>query len=146
MNSGRHFRVYLLAAAIAALGTIATAWPAAAQSVARVVYVPAGSHPPMPAGLQQVCVRASNNGAPPSKTCPIVKYQGITTWAYSYIDNRLSLALVSYDADNNVIRFTEVPGARYVFEALSSDRTQTVMFVGQAMQHVTVPWSTVGPR
>jgi hypothetical protein len=146
MTSRRQIRTHLLAAAIAALGMTVAVWPAAAQNVARVSYVPASSHPAMPPGLQQVCVRASNNGAPPSKTCPIVKYQGITTWAYSYIDNRLSLALVSYDADNNVIRNTEVPGARYVFEALSSDRTQTVMFVGQAMQRVTVPWATVGPR
>jgi hypothetical protein len=145
MNSKRRFRNHLLAAAVAAFA-MAVAWPAAAQTVARVDYVPATSNPPVPPGLKVTCVRSSDNGAAPSKSCPIVKYLGVTTWAYSYLDNRVSLALVSYDAQNNVIGITEKPGARYVFEALSSERTKTVMFVGQARQSVTATWAELAPK
>lgn len=121
--------------------------PAAAQTprpVAAVAYVAATSHPPMPAGLQLVCMPVSNQGAPMSETCPVVQYQGITTWAYSFTDNRMSLALVSYDADNKVVRNVEKGGARYLFNAIVNEPNQTVTFIGQAEQWVTVPWSELG--
>jgi hypothetical protein len=143
----RHFRGHLTVAALAALGLVFSASHAAAQTVyATVEYVPANSNPPVPAGLKVTCLKSSDSGAAPSDTCPIVKYQGITTWAYSYIDNRVSLALVSYDSSNNVIANVEKPGARYVFEAASSIYTQTVLFVGQAKQYVTAPWAELGPK
>ena len=123
------------------------AMPAAAEdprNVALIAFVAAADHPPMPAGLQLVCMPVSGQGAPNSDTCPVVKYQGITTWAYSFADNRVALALVSYDADNKVVRNVEKGGARYLFDATSSERGQTVTFVGQAEQWVTVPWSELG--
>ena len=129
-----------------ALGTIAGA-PARAQdhmNEAIVVFLPAASHPSMPAGLQLVCMQTSGDGAPASTTCPVVQYQGFTTWAYSYADNRNSLALVSYDGQNNVVRNVEKGGARYLFEAASSLSNRTVTFVGQSKQWVTVPWSELG--
>ena len=147
MHSWRHFRAYLTVAAIAVLGLGLAASQSVAQNVgAIVVYVPANSNPPVPAGLKVTCVAASNQGAQPSNICPVVKYEGITTWAYSYIDNRVSLALVSYDSSNNVIRNVEKPGARYIFEALSSLRTSTVLFVGQNKQWVTASWADLGPK
>jgi hypothetical protein len=143
----RHFRRHLTVAAIAALGLMAAAPHAAAQAVfATVEYVPADSNPPVPAGLKVTCVKSSDSGAAPSDTCPVVKYQGITTWAYSYLDNRVSLALVSYDSSNTVIANVEKPGARYVFEAASSVQTDTVLFVGQARQYVTATWAELGPK
>jgi hypothetical protein len=147
MHSRRHFRGHLTVAAIAALGLIVAASHAAAQSAfATVEYVPANSNPPVPAGLKVTCVKSADSGAAPSATCPIVKYQGITTWAYSYIDNRVSLALVSYDSSNNVIANVEKPGARYIFEAASSGRTETVLFVGQDKRYVTATWAELGPK
>jgi hypothetical protein len=68
----------------------------------------------------------------------------MSTWAYSYIDNRVSIALVTYDGTGKAVRTVEKPGTRYVFDALTSARTDTVIFVGQAEQYVTVPWSAVG--
>jgi len=143
----RHFRGHLTVAAIAALGLIFAASHATAQSAyATVEYVPANSNPPVPDGLKVTCVKSADSGAAQSDTCPIVKYQGITTWAYSYVDNRVSLALVSYDSSNKVIANVEKPGARYVFEALSSVRTETVLFVGQAKQYTTATWAELGPK
>jgi len=137
-------RLWLVAVSAVALGLCAGS-PAYAQSNAIVEFVPANSHPPMPAGLQLACIREAGSGAPPSDTCPVVKYQSITTWAFSYADNRVSFALVSYDERGQIVRNIEKPGARYVFDVMSNEPSQTVMFVGQARQNVIVPWSDLGP-
>jgi hypothetical protein len=109
MNSARHFRRHSIVAAIAALGMTVAAWPAAAQHAQhpQVVYIASADSPPPPAGMQLVCVTASNDGAPTAKTCPVVQYQGVTTWPFSYADNRTSLALVSYDSSGKIIGTVE---------------------------------------
>ncbi len=140
-------KIRLAAASVLALGATALA-PAHAQPatpMATIEFRPATSHPPLPQGLQLACIREAGNGAPPSDSCPVVKYQGVTTWAFSYADNRVSFALVSYDEHGQIVRNVEKPGARYLFDAISNEPTQSVMFVGQAGQRVTVPWSELGP-
>jgi hypothetical protein len=148
MNSQRDFRRHSAVAAIAALGLTVAAWPAAAQHAQhpQVVYIASADSPPPPAGMQLVCVTASNDGAPTAKTCPVVQYQGVTTCPFRYADNRTSLALVSYDSAGKIIGTVEKPGARYAFDAESSDYTQTVLFVGQALKYVTATWAEIGPR
>jgi len=111
-----------------------------------VNYVLKTEAPPTPAGLQLVCVSVPNEGAPASTTCPVVKYKDVTTWVFSYADNRVSMALVSYDGNNNVIANVEKPGARYVFAAEPSVSTETVLFFGQAGNHVTATWAELGPK
>jgi hypothetical protein len=134
--------------AVAALGLLLVA-PAAAQmkksDAATVAYVPANSNPPVPAGLKVTCLKGPDVLAP-SKTCPVVKYQGITTWAYSFIDNRVSMALVSYDAQNKVVANVTKDGARYVWNVISSRANKTVMFEGQAKQRVNATWAELGAR
>jgi len=73
-----------------------------------------------------------------------VKYQGITTWAYSFIDNRVSMALVSYDAQNKVVGNVTKNGARYVWNITSSTYNKTVTFEGQAKQRVDAIWAELG--
>jgi hypothetical protein len=139
-----HLRAHIALAA-AAVG-LAIAAPAAAQNrqnEARIAYVPINSHPAVPAGLQVVCTTNPFSGAM-SKTCPVVKYQGITTWAYSYADNRTALALVSYDGRNNVVRNVTKWGARYVFVMTSSVPNKTIVMAGQSEQTVTVAWDELG--
>ncbi|MGN6570288.1 MAG: hypothetical protein ACTHLO_02615 [Pseudolabrys sp.] len=131
---------------LTALGLLAGA-PAQAQNAptaAVIEFVPSSNHPPAPPGLQLVCMSTSGNGAPNSDTCPVVRYQGISTWAYSFNDNRNSLALVSYNAENKVVRNVEKGGTRYLFDAIASLPTQTVTFIGQGQKSVTVPWSDLG--
>ena len=120
--------------------------PATAQgrrSEAQIAYVPANRPPPVPAGLKVVC-STNPNSVTPSKTCPVVKYQGITTWAYSFQDNRPALALVSYDGKNSVVRNATKWGARYVWVMTSGVETRLVTMLGQSNQTITVPWSELG--
>ena len=131
--------------AVAAIGLLLVA-PAAAQvkkDVAQIAYVPANSNPPVPAGLKVTCMQGPDV-LTESKTCPVVKYQGITTWAYSFIDNRVSMALVSYDAQNKVVGNVTKNGARYVWNITSSTYNKTVTFEGQAKQRVDATWAELG--
>ena len=134
----------LLAACAIGLAFVA---PAAAQpkDFARVKFVPASSHPPIPAGLKVTCLTGPNV-LTSSKTCPVVVYRGITTWAYSFIDNRVSMALVSYDARGNIVRNVTKDGARYVWVMESGIKSRLVTIFGQANQYIEAPWDQVGPN
>jgi hypothetical protein len=142
----RHVRLSGLLA-VAAFGLLLVA-PAVAQvkpARAEIAYVPANSNPPVPAGLKVTCLTGPNV-LTPSKTCPVVKYQGITTWAYSFIDNRVSMALVSYDAQNKVVGNVTKDGARYVWNMISSVPNKNVLIEGQSNQNFTVNWADLGAR
>jgi hypothetical protein len=138
--------------AAAAIGLLLVP-PAAAQGPkgapdrknnARVVFVPAKSAPPVPGGMKVTCLKGPNV-LQSSKTCPVVKYRGITTWAYSFINNQTAMALVSYDAQNKVVRNVTKQGLRYVWNMIPSPRTKTVEIFGQSNQRVEVPWDELGP-
>jgi hypothetical protein len=135
------FAISVLAAvcALAALSVPALSAPGGAA----VVFVPANSNPPVPAGLKVTCLTGPDS-LQSSKTCPVVQYNGYTTWAYSYIDNRVSLALVTYDSKNNVVRNVEQKGVRYIWNEISSNPNQNVLFFGQSNGYATVPWSQLG--
>ena len=143
MTFSLNFRFTVISLAIG-LAAFASAPAEAASTNADVIYVPANSNPPVPAGLKVTCLEGPTV-LTPSKTCPVVKYMGNTTWAYSFIDNRVSMALVTYDAGNNVVGNITKDGARYVWEAISSLPDQTVMFSGQSSQSITVNWSELIP-
>jgi hypothetical protein len=119
--------------------------PAAAQpkDLAQIKYVPTSAHPAIPAGLKVTCMTGPNV-LTPSKTCPVVFYQGITTWAYSFIDNRVSLALVSYDARGKIVRNVTRDGARYVWVMESGIPSRLVTMFGQANQYIEAPWDQLG--
>lgn len=103
----------------------------------------ATSAPEVPADLQIACVKDGKT-LQASRTCPVIRYQGITTWVFSYKDNRTSLATVSYDGDGKVIRNVEHAGARYVSGMTWDPKGQTVTIAGEEGKTITVPWSDLG--
>lgn len=136
----------LMLAAMGAAALLGAALTAQAQTVTtvgtpQIKYDPSNSNPPIPAGLKVTCVSVPDDGAQPSKTCPVIYYGGYRTWIYSFIDNRVSFALVSYDAQGNVVQNVTRDGARYIFDAMSSDGNKTVVLLGQAKQYVQINWS-----
>jgi len=108
-----------------------------------IAYVPRSSPPPVPADMNVTCANAPNFTALATK-CPIIRYQGMTTWVFSYKDNRWSMALVTYDQNNKIVRNVEHKGARYIVNAVSSPKTQTVTISGQDNKVIIVPWSELG--
>lgn len=130
--------------AVAAMGLFFAA-PAQAQQpqYAAVLFVPTNSNPPLPPGMKVTCLKEPNSGAS-SDTCPVVVYQGITTWAFSYLDNRVSMALVSYDEHNKMVRNVNHDGTRYVWNMISSLYNKNVLIEGQSNANFTVNWSDLG--
>ena len=70
---------------------------------------------------------------------------GWTYWAYSYLDNRDSMAIVAYDASNDVVLNVEQPGARYLVEIDIDYLAQTARFVGQVGENFTKTWLSLRP-
>ena len=136
-----------LKSALAAFGAVVAlgAAPAAhAQATARtpqVKFDPAAEAPSVPAGLQVACIAVPSDGAPSSKTCPVIYYGAYKTWIFSYADNRYSFALVTYDATGRIVRNVEAGGARYIFDVFSDDHGQKLTLVGQSKQSVVINWA-----
>ncbi len=128
-------------AATAALGATAAAQAQAVPNTPQVQFVPSAEVPSIPDGLQTACINAPVDGAPTSKTCPVIYYGPTKTWIFSYADNRVSFAVVTFDATGKVLRNVEVPGARYIFDVFSDDRGQKLTLVGQSKGSVVINWS-----
>lgn len=112
---------------------------AALAQTPQIATVPANSNPPVPAGLKVTCLTGPNV-LNPSPTCPVIQSNGVTTWAYSFIDNRVSYGIVSYDAAGNVLRNVEYPGARYAYKMTVDPNAQTVSVWGQSNAKVDIAW------
>jgi hypothetical protein len=111
--------------------------------VPKITYLPVNSSPSVPEGLKVTCMQGPNV-LTTSQTCPVVQYQGITTWVYSFIDNRVSVALVSYDAQNKVVRNVTKDGARYVWTVDTITGDKTIKIWGQSNQSVSATWAELG--
>ncbi len=131
-----------LAAVLAAL----CASHAMAAERAIVAMVPRESAADIPAGLMVRCLRDPLRDTQ-AQTCPVIRYQGLTTWIFAYQDNRQSLALVTYDGAR-VVRNVEFRDMGHVSDAVSSPRTQSVVITGRndgvRPRTITVPWSQFG--
>ena len=126
---------------VAALAAAASAQAQAAPRTPQVKFDPVAEAPSIPAGLQTACINTPADGAPASKTCPVIYYGAYKTWIFSYADNRTSFALVTFDATGRIVRNVEAGGARYVFDVFSNDRGQKLTLVGQAKQSVVINWA-----
>lgn len=113
----------------------------AAEAQPQIINVPADSHPPVPSWLKVTCLTDADSLVS-SPNCPVIKYQGITTWAYSFKDNRLAFALVSYDDKNKIVSIITRNGARYVWN-MSVDSGQVTIY-GQSSQTVTAALNELG--
>jgi hypothetical protein len=134
-------------AAVAAPASVATAGTIAGAAGAGAPAAPAASlnepvvafepykQPVGRSDLKITCLDA------PEGVCPVVKYKGMTTWAYSFLDNRVSFELVTYnDATGAVASSTTSNGARYVRGITVDKGNKTVTFLGQATGAVSAPW------
>lgn len=110
------------------------------QGSPTVTSVPYSEHPAsVPVEMAVVCMTGPNSPIPDgeSATCPVVKWGGLTYWAFSYFDNRDSMGIVGYDKAGNIVSQVEKVGARYVWKATVDGNTVT--FWGQANATVVFP-------
>ena len=112
---------------------------ALAQAAPTVVNVPRESSPVPQTGLKVECLEGPNVLVP-SQTCPVIKYKGYTFWAYSFVDNRVAMALVRYGSDGKMQALQYLPGARYVWKITIDPKTKTATLWGQSNATVSVPF------
>lgn len=132
------FKSFLIGAS--ALVVLGAGSAAHAQAMPQIATVPADSHPPIPAGLKVICTPGPVTGAS-SPTCPVIQYGGVTTWAYSFLDNRVSYGIVSYDANGQVLRNATLNGDRYVYKMGIDPKARMFGFWGQGDVTLQIPWS-----
>ena len=139
-------KTVVLKSMLAAAGVAAALGATAAQGQAvpntpQVSFIPVGEAPSPPPGLQLACINAPVDGAPSSKTCPVISYGAGKTWIFSYNDNRMSFAVVTYGPTGAVLRNAEAPGGRYIFDVFSDDHGQKLTLVGQSKNSAVINWS-----
>jgi hypothetical protein len=92
---------------------------------------------------QKVTCLASIEDPPlSSDTCPIVVFNGITYWAFSYFDNRVAMNIVGYDEAGNIVQQTNKNGVRYIYDISIDTTNQVVTFTGQAGNTATMTYSS----
>jgi len=103
----------------------------------QVVLVDPKQAPEIPSGLNLI---TDKKGAP----YPVLKWGGYMYWPLSYIDNRSSMAIVTYDADGNLAFSWSRDGARYIDTIQVDAANRRVVFVGQAGHSFAIDWDTLG--
>jgi hypothetical protein len=119
---------------------LAVGAPAKAQTRPAVVQVPANTAPTIPEGMEVKCIQGPDTLAPATH-CPVLKWNGYTYWAFSYVDDRISIGIVAYNAASEVVAQWEKPGSRYVYAIPVDATTKTMTFAGQSGAKITVKWS-----
>ena len=99
------------------------------------------SNPPIPDGQKVTCL-VDPETLESSATCPVVVYNGITYWAYSYIDNRVAMNIVGYDAADNIVQQTNKDGLRYIVTIDVDTDNQVITFTGQVSNTATMTYSS----
>ncbi len=100
-------------------------------------------HPAIPSGLKVTCFSNANDISNLSSTCPVIKWNGYTYWAYSYIDNRVSLGVVAYDLTGKVAQQWQVNGVRYVYKIEVDSTAKKITFYGQSNQTGSLTFSQI---
>ena len=93
-----------------------------------------------PAHGADLKVSCTTSAGASSDTCPVITWGGITFWAFSYVDNRGSLAIVAYNAAGTAVGTLDRPGTRYVAQITVDAVTQTVKLQGQGAATVSATW------
>lgn len=108
----------------------------------KVVRVASGFHPKMPAGLQTACIQSADIVGN-MDTCSVLRWKNYTYYAYSFIDNRMAMNIVAYNAQGTIVQQWEMPGAQFLYNITVDPVEQTVTFWGQKDSTIVVPWSTL---
>ncbi|WKE66249.1 hypothetical protein PVT67_03090 [Gallaecimonas kandeliae] len=114
--------------------------PAYAGDQPEVVQVDVSEHPAMPSDLKASFLVGPDNLESASR-CDVIKYNELTYWAYSYIDNRVGMAIVAYDAKGQQVKRWDMSGARYQWKITTDAQAKTVTFLGQASNSITMSWA-----
>lgn len=99
-------------------------------------------YPAIPPGLKVVCPDGPETQGP-APECPVLRWNSVTYWPLSHIDNRNAVTLVAYDRGGGIVNQLYLPGARYVWRITVEPEAETVTLWGQANNTVAVSWDAL---
>jgi hypothetical protein len=121
--------------------------PAAEQPRVDLVGDWVSNPPALPDGLKVACLRTPDR----TDSCdayPVLRYRGLTYWPLSYLDNRLALSIVAYDAAGSQVARWDRDGVRYIHQILVDPAQRTVTFACQSApsgSSLTMSWGELTP-
>jgi hypothetical protein len=74
---------------------------------------------------------------------PVLLWGSYIFWPLSYIDNRVSMAIVQTNTTGAIIKTVEATGARYINSIQVDTANKRVAFVGQAEMVATLSWTVL---
>lgn len=89
----------------------------------------------LPEGMQFGAAAGPTN-LEPAHIHLVVGLGSFVIWPLSYLDNRMSVALVVYDSNKNIINIVEKPGARFVHNVTVNNADHSVTFWGESNHSV----------
>jgi hypothetical protein len=107
-----------------------------AEPAPTIASLPTSSHPAAPVGMMMAV-----DGMAPH--CPVLQWNEITYWPYSFQDNRTAMGIVGYDAAGNICCSLAAPGARYISRITVESDAKTVTFWGQDNSSAVVTWAAL---
>lgn len=130
------------AAILFAMGTVACSDSATDpdDETPRIESRNVGAAPTAPAGTVTMCYTDAS-GATTAATCPIIRWNNITYWAFEYIDGRNALNFVAYNEDQEIISQSERVGTRQLWQINVNANEQTVTLLGIGSSQIVIPWS-----
>lgn len=99
--------------------------------------VPTASHPPVPPGLK-VDPSPGPDDLSLAPDCPVLTWGDYTYWVVDYVDNRLAMCILAFDASDNLVKQIEKQGSRYIWQMTLDQATETLTCYGQANNTITV--------
>jgi hypothetical protein len=121
-------------------GKVVVPWSDLPQVPPKIIMMPIAERPPEPEGLRALCPTGPS-GSEMSSTCPVISYRNAYTWGFSFVDNRFSLGITSYDGQAHELKSVTKEGARYLYKITVDPTAQTVTLWGQHDMKIVVPWA-----
>lgn len=93
----------------------------------------------IPEGLKMSCFDAGDTFSSDGN-CPVLKWKGISYWAFSHLDNRLGMTVVAFNEANEIVNQWEKTGARYLWKIEVDKLEEKITLFGQGDRTILFTW------
>ncbi len=110
----------------------------------QVVQISTVDAPTPPSGMKVSCMTGPNSPKPDwvSPTCPVITYNGVDFWPFSYMDNRVAIGLGGYKS-GKLVKLIELKGTRYAWKASVDMGAKSISIFGQTNSSVSTSWTSL---
>jgi hypothetical protein len=96
-----------------------------------VQLVPVASHPPVPEGMKPSAFFSGSNLQHSPNTC-VLLWGAHTYWVADYVDDRMAMCILGYDANNGLVKQVSRTGARHMWRMVYDLVNEQIICTGQS--------------